>query len=127
MHEYSVACEIFENVIAVAEKNGATEVKTVTLELGRLAHINPEQIEFCFGAIAEGSIAEGAEFNFEMLPLSIACECGYKGDVDESKIKNSFQSELLGYVSALNCPACGKSASITSGREVLIKTIEIEK
>ncbi len=145
MHEYSIACEIFEQVIASARAHGASEVKAVTLEMGKLTHTNPEQLKFCFDVLAEGSIAEGAEFIVEMLSPSVECECGYRGTVDtpgkpaekegedggENRAEavddtELHQSELLEYVAALNCPACGKAARITGGQELIIKTIDIE-
>ncbi|AKB17550.1 MULTISPECIES: hydrogenase maturation nickel metallochaperone HypA [unclassified Methanosarcina] len=127
MHEYSIACEIFEQVIATAKAHEALEVRHVILEMGRLAHTNPEQLSFCFKAIAKGSIAENAEFIVEMIPLSLECECGYTGPVDETQIgKDDLRSELLEYIAALECPVCGKNARITGGRELIIKSIDIE-
>lgn len=128
MHELSIACEIFEQVKLTAEAHGATEVKHVTLQMGRLSHTNPEQLSFCFNVLAEGSIAENAEFIVEMMPLSLECECGYTGTVDEKQIRESgeLKSELLAYVAAIECPVCGKPAHITGGRELIIKSIEIE-
>lgn len=65
MHELSIACEIFEQVKVTAEAHGATEVKHVTLQMGRLSHTNPEQLSFCFKTLAEGSIAENADLIVE--------------------------------------------------------------
>lgn len=128
MHEYSIACEIFEQVITTAEAHNALEVRHVILEMGRLAHTNPEQLSFCFKAIAEGSIAENADFIIEIIPLSLECECGYAGTVDEAQIGKSDEllSELLEYIAALECPVCGRNARITGGRELIIKSIDIE-
>jgi hydrogenase nickel incorporation protein HypA/HybF len=128
LHEYSIACEIFDQVIATATAHGALEVKRVTLQMGRLSHTNPEQLSFCFNALAEGSIAEKADLIAEMVPPSLECECGYTGTVDEEQIRGShaLRSELLAYVAAMDCPICGKQAQITGGRELIIKSIEIE-
>jgi len=128
LHELSIACEIFEQVMATATQHGATEVKHVTLQMGRLSHTNPEQLSFCFKAIAGESIAEDADFIVEMIPPSLECECGYTGTVDEKKIRENceFQSELLAYAAVMECPICGKPAQITGGRELIIKSIEIE-
>ncbi len=157
VHEYSIACEIFEQVIATSRAHGASEVKAVTLQMGRLTHTNPEQLKFCFDVLAEDSIAKRAEFLVEMIPPTVECECGYRGTVDtpgkpagkseedrsegggksgsENGDENKAdaenetglqQSELLEYVAALNCPACGRAARITGGQELIIKTIDIE-
>jgi len=128
LHELSIACEIYEQVMATANAHGATEVKHVTLQMGKLSHTNPEQLSFCFKVLADESIAKDADLIVEMVPPSLECECGYKGTIDEKQIREScqFQSELLAYVAAMECPICGKEASITGGRELIIKSIEIE-
>ena len=128
LHELSIACEIFEQVINSATPHRATKVKQVTLQIGRLTHTNPEQLSFCFKAIAEGSIAEDADFSVEMIPPSLECECGYEGTVSKSQIRESseLKSELLAYTAAMECPICGKLAHIIGGRELIIKSIEIE-
>jgi hydrogenase nickel incorporation protein HypA/HybF len=128
LHEFSIACEIFEQVLATAKAHGATEVKSVTLQMGRLSHTNPEQLSFCFKAIAEDSIAENSDFLVEMLAPSLECECGYEGTVNEKQIRESdtLTSELLAYVAAIECPICGGQARIVGGRDLIIKSIEIE-
>jgi hydrogenase nickel incorporation protein HypA/HybF len=128
LHELSIACEIFEQVINSATSHKATKVKQVTLQIGRLTHTNSEQLSFCFKVISEGSIAADADFNVEMVPLCLECECGYEGTVDKSQIRESsaLKSELLAYTTAMECPICGKYAHIIGGRELIIKSIEIE-
>ncbi|MGB9940697.1 hydrogenase maturation nickel metallochaperone HypA [Methanosarcina sp.] len=128
MHELSIAYEIFDQVVATAKANGAIEVKKITLQMGRLSHTNPEQLSFCFRTIAEGSIVENADFIVEMVAPSLECECGYEGPIEKEQIldSSSLRSELLAYVAAVDCPICGKQASITGGRELIIKSIEIE-
>jgi hydrogenase nickel incorporation protein HypA/HybF len=128
LHELSIACEIVEQVINSATSHRATKVKQVTLQIGRLTHTNPEQLSFCFKVISEGSIAEDADFIVEMVPLRLECECGYEGTMNTSQIRESseLKSELLAYTAAMDCPSCGKPAHIIGGRELIIKSIEIE-
>lgn len=128
MHEFSIAYEIFDQVINTANAHGATEVKKLILQMGRLSHTNPEQLSFCFNVLAEGSIAENADFVVEMVSPTLECECGYEGEIDEKQIRESsaLRSELLAYVAAMECPICGKQANIKGGRELIIKSIEIE-
>lgn len=129
MHELSIACEILDQVKTTAAAHGAIKVKNVTLQIGKLSHTNPEQLSFIFKTIAEGSIAENADLIIEMVPPSLECGCGYKGIMDEQQVQESgeFTSELLAYIDAdKECPICGKQAQMTGGRELLIKSIEIE-
>jgi len=46
MHEYSLACNIIEHVISIAELNNAKAVNNITIGIGKLAHVNPDQILF---------------------------------------------------------------------------------
>ena len=64
MHELSMAQGIINAVIDTAESNNATEVNEVTIELGRLAMVNPEQLKFILGVLVENTIVEDAEINF---------------------------------------------------------------
>ena len=60
MHELSMAQGIINAVLETAEANNATEVNEVTVEVGRLAMINPEQLEFILGVLIENTIMEDA-------------------------------------------------------------------
>ena len=60
---------IINAVIETAEKNNATEVNEVTIELGRLAMVNPEQLEFILGVLVENTILEDAKIVFEEIPV----------------------------------------------------------
>ena len=65
MHELSMAQGIINAVLETAEANNATEVNEVTVEVGRLAMINPEQLEFILGVLIENTIMEDAKIVFE--------------------------------------------------------------
>ena len=129
MHEYIIACEIFEQVLATAKAHNASEVRSITLEIGIFTHVNPDQLSFCFGVLAEGSIAKGAKLRVKMRNPFLECECGYRGQVSEpwAEKKEELLSELLEYATAFKCPVCKKQARIVGGRELIIKSIDIEK
>jgi hydrogenase nickel incorporation protein HypA/HybF len=128
MHEYSLACEIFENVMTIAQANSASGVKSITLKIGRLAHINPDQLLFSFETLAEGSIAGDAHVNVEFVPPSIECECGYRGTLDDiSDETANTEASLCEYIARMNCPVCGGITKISGGRELIIQTIEVEQ
>ena len=58
-------------VLETAEANNATEVNEVTVEVGRLAMINPEQLEFILGVLVENTIMQDAEIRFEEIPAEM--------------------------------------------------------
>ncbi len=60
MHELALTREI---VAIVCEAARDRRVHKVTLEIGRLTCVMPEAIEFCFEAVARGTLAEGARLD----------------------------------------------------------------
>jgi len=121
MHELSMADAMVKTVLDVAEKNNATEVIEVTIEIGKLTMLNPEQLKFLLDVIVENTLLEGAEINIEEIPVKLNCNiCEYKGlaDMDESDH----------YLAIVKCPECGeRNVEIITGRECNVKNIKIEK
>ena len=64
MHELSMAQGIINAVLDTANENNATEVNEVTIEVGRLAMINPEQLQFILGVLIENTLMEDAKIIF---------------------------------------------------------------
>ena len=65
----------------VANENNATEVNEVTIEVGRLAMINPEQLQFILGVLIENTIMEDAKINFNEIPVEMECyDCNLNGE-----------------------------------------------
>ena len=44
MHEYSIAYDLYATARTAAREHGATKVKKVTVEVGKMAIVNPEQV-----------------------------------------------------------------------------------
>ncbi|TAN51220.1 MAG: hydrogenase maturation nickel metallochaperone HypA [Rhodospirillales bacterium] len=60
MHEMSLADGVVRLIEDQAAQHGFSKVLVVRLEIGELAHVDPDAISFCFEAVARGSKAEGA-------------------------------------------------------------------
>ena len=60
MHELALTREI---VAIVCEAAHDRRVCKVTLEIGRLSCVMPEALEFCFEAVTQGTLAEGARLD----------------------------------------------------------------
>ncbi|NYT19567.1 MAG: hydrogenase nickel incorporation protein HypA [Methanosarcinales archaeon] len=126
MHECSLACEIFENVISTAHDNKAVAVNSITLQIGRLTHVNPDQLLFCLDVLFRNSIAEGAKIDVNFVPPCGECECGYRGDAKISdNVRCEDQPSLYEYA-GLTCPVCGKLIQLIGGNELIIQTIDID-
>ena len=121
MHELSMAEAIVETVLDVAEKNDAQEIVEVTIEVGELTMLNPEQVKFLLGVLAEDTLLEGAEIIIEEVPVEIKCRsCEFTG------LANTDGSDH--YLSIVKCPQCDeRNVEILTGKECNVKTIKIEK
>ncbi len=114
MHEYSIAVEICDSAIRVAEENHAASVSTIELEIGELAMINQDQLTFCMESIVKGTLLDGMKLDIDEIKAEIRCGCGYTGRaVDDS---------LISYIV---CPQCGSTAELIRGREIIIKEITV--
>lgn len=121
MHELSMAQGIFKTVMDTATENNAIEVTKVVVEVGHLAMINPEQLNFLLGVIKEDSIAENAEFIVNEIPVEIECkECDYHGNVDIDGLDH--------YAPIIRCPECDTPRiNVLNGRDIIVKKIMIEQ
>lgn len=121
MHELSMANAIVKTVLDVAEKNQAEEILDVTIEIGKLTMLNPEQLRFLLDVLKEDTLLEGAEIIIEEIPVEIKCRaCGYTGSttLDDSDH----------YLMIVKCPDCDeRNLEILSGQECNVKNIRIEK
>lgn len=120
MHELSMADAIVKTAIDVAEKNNAQEISEVTIEIGKLTLLNPEQLKFMIGVLSENTLLEGAEIIIEEVPIEIKCKsCDFVGPAGD---------DLDHFVPIVKCPECEEQdLKITKGRECNVKSIKIEK
>jgi len=113
MHEMSIC----ESIISVIEEQAAaqsyTKVRTVRLEIGPLAGIELEALEFCFDVAAKGGVAENAKLEVIEVPVTARCiPCAQPIDV-----KERFDP----------CPKCGSfEVQITGGDALRIKELEVD-
>lgn len=113
MHEMSLAEGVLQLVEATAEREQASRVKLIVLEIGRLSSVEPAALEFCFASVARGSIAEDATLEIINTPGVGRClACGETVAMDE----------LYG-----TCPHCGgHRLQATGGTAMRVREIEIE-
>ena len=121
MHELSMAQGIINAVLETAEANNATEVNEVTVEVGRLAMINPEQLEFILGVLVENTILEDAKIVFEEIPVEIEChDCQFNGE--------AILDDSDHYAPLVKCPKCDSlNVETLNGKDIVVKNIVIEK
>lgn len=109
MHELGIT----QNIVGiVAEHAAGRRVKRVVLEIGTLAGIMTDAIEFCFDVVAKGTALEGARLEIQRIEARAKCRsCG-----------NEFTQQML--FSACNCGS--HDVERLSGEELKIKEYELD-
>lgn len=110
MHEMSITQSVVD--ICTEHANGR-RVLAVTLEIGDLAGVVSDAVEFCFQACTADTLLEGAVLTIERVEPAAVCQ-----DCDqESRVSSYFDP----------CPACGSHRlSVTRGEELRVKDLEVE-
>jgi hydrogenase nickel incorporation protein HypA/HybF len=109
MHEYTIAYDLYMTTRRAAIENNATQVKKVSVEVGKMAMVNPEQVVFLFDTIKEEDpLFTDAVLECNEIPPQTRCSCGYSGD------------EIF------VCPECGALPELVKGREIVVTSVEIE-
>lgn len=121
MHELSMADAIVKTVLDAAEKNQAEQILEVTIEVGKLTMLNPEQLRFLLEVLTEDTLLEGSEIIIEEIPVEIECKsCNYIGSTELDDSDH--------YLMIVKCPECGeRDLEVITGRECNVKNIKIEK
>ena len=113
MHEMAIASGILDVAVAAAEKEGAGKIVRVNVVAGELRGIVPLQLTFCFGVLAEETIAKDAYLNLEITLVRGRCqECAETFIVED-------------YV--YQCPKCGSlDIQTMGGTELRVSDIDVE-
>ncbi len=114
MHELSLVLSMLRVAEDAARQDGASRIDAIHLEIGALAGVVPEALEFAFGAAREGTMAEHARLDVTYLPAIAYCRtCEAAFELD-----NRFGIAL--------CPTCGTpSADLRQGREMHVSHLEV--
>src|SRR5512140_1227811 len=109
MHEYSIAYDLYATARTAAREHNAKYVKRISVEVGKMAMVNPDQVIFLFDTIkSDDPLFIGAVLDCHETDPQTRCPCGYTGN------------EV--YV----CPRCGALPELVRGREIVVTNIEIE-
>lgn len=111
MHEMSLT----QSIVEICEQHAAGQrVLSVTLEIGKLAGVVPESVEFCFAACAAGTVLEGASLVIEIIHGKGLCHsCGA-----EFGCNSHYEP----------CPGCeGYQVELLAGEELRVKELDVEE
>lgn len=113
MHELSVAYSIVEMVEERAKEEGASRVTKVELEIGEMAGIEYDALEFAWDVAVENSLLSNSKLVIRKIKAIARClECDH-----EYHVSTAFDP----------CPDCGSVRSdIITGREMRVSSFLID-
>lgn len=113
MHELSVCQAMMAQVEAIAAREGARSVASITIQIGPLSGVVPELLQQAFTIARAGTLAAEAELLTERQPISVRClECDAESEAEPSR---------------LVCAACGSyRTQVVSGDELLLASVELD-
>lgn len=113
MHELSIALSLLDEVGAAAEREGATQVATVHLRLGRMSGVVRDALLFSWDLARADTVAAQAELHIDDVPLIVWCP---RCDAEREPRENA----------GLECGTCGAIApTIVRGREMELYAMEV--
>ena len=113
MHELSIALGIVKIAEEESRKARAQKVKAIELEIGTMAGIEMESLDFAWPVAVKDTVLEHAAREIDLIPARARClECGAEYAVD-----HSFDA----------CPQCQSYfKDIFQGKELRVKALQIE-
>lgn len=114
MHEMGIAMQIIEIATAsIPENMRGKRVERINLEIGKLSTVVPDSLRFCFEIAAKETPLCDAELSIHEIPVTIVC--------------NGCRARWTAESPVFICPRCESgSLDVVSGRELDIRSIEIE-
>lgn len=113
MHEMTLAVNLVDEVErCLTDFEAGARVMSVTLEVGGLRAVVPEALSFCFEVASSGSRIDGARLIIEKIPVEVRCEC--------------CDSQWVVHELEFLCPTCDGPVKLLSGKELLLRAIEVD-
>jgi hydrogenase nickel incorporation protein HypA/HybF len=115
VHELQVTERILDIVLQHASGHDVSRIVRIRLTIGELSELEDEWIQRYFDFLSRETLAENAELAIERAPIVLACEsCGCSFEIHRNELENPA------------CPECrDSSCRLVSGREYLVKNIEV--
>jgi hydrogenase nickel incorporation protein HypA/HybF len=108
MHELAITQSVVDTV---CEHAAGRRVRSVRVQVGALCAVVPDAMQFCFGLVAEGTVADGARLDLDLEPGSARCRtCGAEFGLSDP---------------ILLCPCGSADVEVLTGRDLKILTMEV--
>ncbi len=111
MHETAIVSGLMRILEQKAARHGVTRISQVSLKVGRLCAVEPQQLVACFEMFAEDTVADGAKLVINAVDVRGLCrQCATEFDVPRFRFE---------------CPACGgNDIEVIQGQELYIESFE---
>ena len=83
MHEHGCAESLVKTIVAIAQREKASQIVKVSVQIGALSHISPSHFQEHFTIAAQGTMAEGA-----------CVEAEIASDTDDSQATGIFLKSI---------------------------------
>ncbi len=112
MHELSIVLSIVDAAREQALQHQASGIERIGLEIGTLAGIEPDALEFAWDAAVPNTLLEKAERHIDYIQARAKCMgCGHEFDVQQL-----FEP----------CPRCGEYFNeLIQGKELRIRSLTL--
>ncbi len=113
MHEMSICESLLTIIEAQAAEKQFQKVKTVRLEIGPLAGVEVEALQFSYDVVTRGSLAENSKLEICHMPIQAWCMACAEPIIVSQRYDP--------------CPKCESyQVQITGGDELRIKDMEVD-
>ena len=113
MHEMSIAVELVRQLETLAVERDIERIESVDVTAGVLRQIVPDALQTAFTVIVEGTCAEGAKLNLEIVPARVRCR----------RCEREFALQGDAYF----CEQCGQAdVEIVEGNDILLTSVTCE-
>lgn len=109
MHETVIARKVIEDARALAGAEKGGKIKSITLEVGDLAHLPADELKQTLENFVDWKITVVG------VKAKIECECGFRGIPNVLERGHDF--------CVYECPKCGRAPPLVSGEGIVIKEI----
>ena len=112
MHELSILEDALVQAFQQTTRAGAKRIHRIKMRIGEISGVAPDALRFAFDVVTQDTIADGAEFELEVVPVKCRCRsCG-----------SAFTPDGLIY----ECPSCqALSSDVLQGREIELTSLEV--
>lgn len=116
MHEFGITSRIVDTVLQAAVENNSTRVLEVELVIGRLTFLNPQQVQYAYQLLVQGTIMDGSKLIIEETEGAVCCKTCHAVNLLKLPPHGCFDP-----FPSFSCPDCGGSVELVRGKECLVK------